>query len=429
MIDPLSLAADILYPPELQSAWYEPNPNDDIPGRARAKQRPPPGDWFVWLLRTGRGFGKTRTAVEYIDSRARTMRSGEQILVAGRTPADVRTFSIYGEGGLLTHHPDVEYSPSNRELTWPNGVKGVIRSGANPDEFRGYSGELAWLDEFAAWDYPGEAWTNLMLGVRERDPRIVITTTPRPIQALKDIIAAPTTVDVKGSTLENQANLSDRWMETVVGPIEDSRLGRQEVHGELVDDAEDALWNRDWLDRDRVKPKDVPELVRVVVGVDPQGRKGGARYTGIVGCGEGEDGDFYCLRDATLSGTPHEWGTAAVATYELLEADRIVGEVNFGGEMVEHTIRTVDEDVPYKDVHASRGKRRRAEPVAALSETGRVHMVGSHPELEDELCKWSHDEKWSPNRLDAFVWAITSLITDKPGDTSWRKEWLKSWSG
>lgn len=444
MLNPLHLAADIIDPPEVHSEWFAPNPDPDfegdparlyehdgetlIRGRARPKQRPPLGDWFVWLLRTGRGFGKTRTAAEHIDNQARKKTRGEQILIAGRTPADVRTYSLYGEGGLLTHHPDIDYSPSNRELTWPNGVKGIIRSGANPEEFRGYSGDLAWLDEFAAWDYPKEAWHNLMLGVRERDPRIVITTTPRPIEILAEIIAADTTVDVQGSTLENRANLSERWVETVVGPVMGTRLGRQEIEGEMVSDAEFALWRRKWIERDRVRPEDVPQLIRVIVGVDPQGRAGAGRMTGIVVVGEGVDGHYYVLMDASISGTPAEWGEQAIHAYRVQNADMIVGEVNYGGEMVEHTIATVDKNVPYENVHASRGKRQRAEPVSTAAEKGRVHHVGAFPELEDELCKWTVEEKWSPNRLDAMVWAASKLMFDKPTDSSWRSTWLQPWN-
>jgi phage terminase large subunit-like protein len=425
----LEIAADIIDPRDSwrHQDWWMENPGDAIPGRARAKQRPPDGEWLVWLIQTGRGFGKTRTAAEYVDREARLMRRGDQVLVAGRTPSDVRTFSLEGPGGLLTHHPDIVYEPSKRELTWPNGVKGVIRSGANPEEFRGYSGRLAWLDEFAAWKYPSAAWENLMFGVRESDPRIVITTTPRPIPVMRSIRERKSTVIVTGSSLENERNLSQRWIEEVVEPLRGTRLGRQEVEGEMIDDAEGALWTRDLLERCRVAS--APHLVRIVGGVDPQGRKGVSRETGIVYAGEGIDGRYYVVEDVSISGTPAEWGDRVVGMYHRLRADRIVGEVNYGGEMVEHTLRTVDQNVSFAEVRATRGKDVRAEPVSALYEKGRVSHVGAFPELEDEMCTWSKNERWSPNRLDALVWALTELAIieaeepPKQGKVHWTPGW------
>jgi phage terminase large subunit-like protein len=385
-----------------------------VRGRARAKQRPPPGDWFVWVYMGGRGTGKTRSGTEWLDLRARARRSGQQVLLAGRTPSDVRDYALYGRGGLLTHHKDIEYSPSARTLTWPNGVVGLIRSGANPEEFRGYSGDTALLDEFAAWDYPQACWENLMFGVREDDPQIAITTTPRPLPVIKTIIAMPATVVVRGSSYENMANLSEKWVRAVLDPLVGTRLGRQEIDAELLEEVEGALWTLAGIDNQRVMREHMPRMLRVVVGVDPQGTKAPGHMTGVVVAGIGADMDYYVLHDGSINGTPGEWGHRAVAVYDRWEADRILGEKNFGGEMVEHTIRTVRTRPPvaFSYVTASRGKRVRAEPVSALYEKGRVHHVGSFPALEDEMCGHTPLSTESPNRMDGLVWAVTELMTN-----------------
>lgn len=384
----------------------------------REKQVPPLGDWFVWLVLAGRGFGKTRTGAEWLHEKAMAGQPGDQVLLAGRTPADVRDYALKGEGGLLTHHSDIEYLPSKRLLMWPNGVEGLIRSGANPEEFRGFSGEVVWLDEFASWQYPQECWDNLIFGVRERDPRICITSTPRPVPVLKEIMAADTTVAVRGSSDENADNLSDKWFKAVLDPLRGTRLGRQEIEAEFLEYSEHALWGREILEDNRVSRDTVNGgapgsvmLVRVIVGVDPQGTKATGSETGIVAAGKGSDGHYYVIDDGSINGTPGEWGGRSVALLERNNGDRIVGEANFGGDMVEATIRSVRRDVPYKHVRASRGKQQRAEPIAAMYEQGKVHHVGGFPALEDEMCTWSPEENWSPNRVDALVWALTELST------------------
>lgn len=422
--DPWSRAADILDPPDQRSEWYLPNPKDAIRGRARASQRPPTvEDWFVWLIMTGRGWGKTRTAAEFIDSQARLGKPGDQILVAGRTPSDVRDYALNGEGGLLRHHPDIQYVPSSRLLIWPNGVEGLIRSGANPEEFRGFSGELAWLDEFAAWDYPSQCWENVIFGMRERDPRIVITSTPRPIPKLKEIVKAPGTVVTRGSSRENRENLSAKWVHTVLDPLVGTRLGRQEIDGELLEDVEGALWNLAQIDALRVRRESVPPLKRIAVGVDPQGVKAVGSMTGIVAVGIGVDGHLYVLVDNSINGSPAEWGAKAVATFDQFVADRIVGERNYGGDMVESTIRTVRANVSFEPVVATRGKIVRAEPVSSMYEQGKAHHVGAFTALEDEMCSFKPGEP-SPNRMDAMVWAATLLLGAKPEYTeaTWGRE-------
>ena len=466
--NPWAFAADILDPPErYPSAWYLPNdgwPEPDLDvepdrsvwhrddetgvwwilGRARPKQRPPAGDWMTWLLMAGRGFGKTRTGTEWIDAEARSGRAGRQLILAGRTPSDVRDYLLEGDGGLLTHHPDVVYVPSKRHVSWPNGSVGLIRSGANPEEFRGFSGRRALLDEFPAWDYPQMCWDNLVLGMREEGdgspgdrPRIGIATTPRPISALRAIARMPSTVVVRGSSYENRANLSEKWVSDVLEPLAGTRLGRQEVGGELIEDVEGALWSRSAIEAGRRRPADAPEMKRVVVGVDPQGTRSSdvervvltadgrtheveiaAHETGIVVAGAGVDGRFYVLEDATINGSPAEWGARAVEAYRRWGADRIVGERNFGGDMVEATIRAVDAAASFRSVVASRGKQRRAEPVSALYEKGVVSHVGAHPALEDEMCSYAGAPgDRSPNRMDALVWAMTELMGGGAGMT------------
>lgn len=440
---PLSRAARTVFDPGTTKLdeWYLPNPdprvNDPrrlifdkttglwlVRGRARPKQRPPEGRWFVWVVLSGRGFGKSRTGAEWLNLRASTKRKGEQMMVAGRTPSDVRDYLLYGPGGLLTHHPEIEYQPANRLLIWPNGVQGLIRSGANPEEFRGFSGDTALLDEFAAWDYPGPAWDTLIFGLREgTDPRICITTTPRPIKPLRDILASPGVVVVRGSSRENEANLAESYVEYVIAPREGTRLGRQEIEGEIVEDVEGALWKLSLIEEQRAMRDAVPPLVRLVVGVDPQGIKAPGSETGIVVVGSSADGQVWVVEDASINGTPAEWGSRAVAAYERNEADVIVGEKNFGGDMVESTVRTVSKKAGFKMVSASRGKIQRAEPIAALYEQGKVHHVGAFPALEDEMCTFTGAKgERSPNRMDALVWAITEL-QEEPARVLTRATW------
>lgn len=394
---------------------------------ARPNQLPPPGDWFIWLLLTGRGWGKTRTETEWLDERARGKKAGEQVLVAGRTPADLRDYALYGPGGLLTHHPDVEYLESKRKLVWPNGVVGLVRSGANPEEFRGYSGDTAVLDEFAAWDYPDECWSNLTFGMREGDPKIVVGTTPKPRTIIRQLLKWPDCVVTRGTSYENAANLAESWRRNVLDPVEGTRKGRQEVQGELLEDLEGALWRLADIDRMRGKASDLPKLLRQVVAVDPQGTKTspeddievtdargnvdrvGRHETGIVAVAYGADKRFYVLEDASLNGTPLEWGSKAVAVYDRHKADRIIAETNYGGDMVESTVRSVRKEVAFEKVTATRGKVVRAEPVSARYEKGEVVHVGYFPALEEQQTSYVGDGA-SPNRLDALVWGMTWLM-------------------
>ncbi len=377
---------------------------------ARDKQLPPEGEWRIWVVMAGRGFGKTRTGAEWVREMVETGRA-KRIALVGPTAADVRDVMVEGESGILAISPPwfmPRYEPSKRRLTWPNGAVATTFSADKPDRLRGPQHDAAWCDELAAWRYP-EAFDMLLLGLRlGSDPRVVVTTTPKPLPHIKELIQDPRAVVVRGSTYENLDNLAPAFAERIIKRYEGTRLGRQELHAEILDDVPGALWNREMLEAVRVT--DHPPLVRVVVGVDPAASVGEeASEVGIVVAGLGRDGHAYVIDDATISASPAVWAGQVVAAYRRHMADRVVAEVNNGGDMVAHTIRTVDERVAIQKVWASRGKYTRAEPVAALYEQGRVHHVGFFGDLEDQLCSWTPGMV-SPDRLDALVWAVTALM-------------------
>jgi len=383
---------------------------------ARPKQLPPNWDWYVWLLLSGRGGGKTRTGAELTLKWAKEGFS--PIALVGQTKADVRdTMVEVGDSALLNISPPwfrPEYESSKRRLTFPNGVLAIIYSGDEPDQLRGPQHAKAWVDELAKFKYPQDTWDNLMFGLRiGSKPQAVVTTTPRPIKTIKDLITDERTAVTRGHTLENKANLAPDFLNYILRKYEGTRLGRQELAGEILDDNPDALWQRTRIDELRVKKH--PDLIRVVVGVDPAATaKEESAETGIIVAGIAKVGDTmhgYILDDLTIKGTPDQWASAVVTGYYRAKADKIVGEVNNGGDMVEYTVRTVDKNVSFKSVHASRGKYTRAEPVSALYEQGRIHHVGFFPDLEDQLCEWAPGDT-SPDRLDALVWAITELMLE-----------------
>lgn len=380
---------------------------------ARPEQLIPPGDWRVWLILAGRGWGKTRTGAETVHE---WVMSGKcrRIAIVAPTAADARDVMIEGESGLLSvGHPSERpvYEPSKRRLTWPNGAVATVFSADKPDRLRGPQHDGAWADEIAAWRY-AEAWDQLLFGLRlGDDPRVVATTTPRPIPMITELIESATTVLTRGSTFENRANLAAAFFEKIIARYQGTRLGRQELYAEILTDVPGALWNRGIIEASRLSKVPVG-FRRVVVAIDPAASAGEeSSETGIVVAALGEDGHGYVLEDASLSASPDGWANQAIAAFSRHGADRIVAEVNNGGDMVEHTIRTVDKRIPYKSVRASRGKQIRAEPVAALYEQGKVHHLGYFGELEDQLCTWVPGEK-SPDRLDALVWALTELMLD-----------------
>lgn len=379
---------------------------------ARSDQLPPIGDWLVWLLRGGRGSGKTRAGAEFVIERAKYCR---RIALVGQSKGDVRDTMIeVGDSSILGCSPPwfrPNYEPSKRRITWPNGCVGIAYSGDEPDQLRGPQHDTAWVDELAKFKYPNDTWDNLELGMRLGDsPKIAVTTTPRPIPIVKKIIADASTIDVRCSTYDN-IYLADQFKDRVKDRYEGTRLGRQELHGELLDDNPDALWKRAHIEDRRVTK--IPDLARIVVGVDPEAEStADSSETGIVVAGVAFIGSVihgYVLEDSSIRSTPDGWARSAVSAYYKYKADSIIGEVNNGGEMVGHTIKTVNPDVRFKSVRASRGKYLRAEPVAALYEQGRIHHVGFFPDLEDQMCEWIPGDK-SPDRLDALVWAITELM-------------------
>lgn len=380
---------------------------------ARPNQLPPENWRHVWLILAGRGFGKTRTGAETVRWLVETGQAKRIALVAP-TAADARDVMVEGESGILAvSRPDFkpEYEPSKRRITWPNGAVAYTYSAEEPDRLRGPQHDFAWCDELAAWKYPDDTWDNLIFGLRLGDnPRVVVTTTPKPIPLVRKLVNDPETVVTRGSTYENAANLPPSFLKEIRDKYEGTRLGRQEIYAEILDDVPGALWNRTMLDELRVKK--APELIRIVVAIDPAVTSGeNSDETGIIVAGKGVDGHGYVLEDLSCRMSPDGWATRAVNAYHKYEADRIVAEVNNGGDLVETTIRTVDRRIPYKAVRASKGKRTRAEPIAALYEQGKIHHVGSFPLLEDQMCNFTPDGyDGSPDRVDALVWALTELM-------------------
>lgn len=388
---------------------------------ARDSQRLPPGDWLYWLLKCGRGFGKTRTGAETV--RQWIAAGFRYVNLIGATADDARDVMVSGESGILAVCPPWErpqYKPSQRKLVWPNGAESLIFTADEPDRLRGKQHDKLWADELAAWRY-SESWDQAKFGLRlGRNPQAVITTTPRPTALVKEIMADPRTVVTHGSSLENRANLAEAFIGAILKKYQGTRLGRQEIDGEVLEDNPGALWKRGDIDRTRVIA--APELRRIVVAIDPAAKSvEGSDDTGIVVAGVADVENLthgFVLDDATMQlAKPAAWAAQAVKLYHDRKADRIVAEGNNGGEMVESVIHAQDDGVPVTIVTATRGKEIRAEPVSALYEQGRVHHVGNFPLLEDELCEWDPQDATaaSPNRLDALVWAITALMLDNDG--------------
>jgi len=396
---------------------------------ARDAQLPPPGDWSVWLILAGRGFGKTRTGVEWVRDRVRRGMARRVALIAP-TAADARDTMVEGESGILAcSSPDDRpiYEPSKRRLTWPNGAVGTLFSAEEPDRLRGPQHDTAWCDEIAAWKYADDAWSNLLFGLRLGDPQVCVTTTPRPVPLLKSLLKDPNTRVTRGSTFDNAANLSPKAVEKLRKLYEGTRLGRQELFAELLEDTPGALWTLALFETNRVAV--APELVRVAVAVDPQAADPKdnpdderAAETGIIAGGIDARGEGYVLRDASGRFSPAEWGERAVLVHDELKADHITVEVNQGGAMATHVIKSAAEKlfrekrrpskiITIRPVHASRGKTTRAEPVSSLDEQHRIHHVGSFAKLEDQCATWVAGSK-SPDRLDARVWLFTDLMVN-----------------
>ena len=421
--------------PELQQEWILSRTEAEILDLhrkpwwfiSRPEQQEPEGDWNIWLILSGRGWGKTRTGGEWLAKRvleepfAPDGTPTQWAIIAPRF-ADTKTVCVEGPSGLLValkHRgllPDVDYTynKSSYKITFKDGQIIHMFGADSPDSGRGLNLSGAWLDELAMWPYPYETWTEglapaLRIGLR---PRVVVTTTPKPIKLLRDWVARTDgSIHItRGSTFDNANNLSETALAELRARYEGTRTGRQELYGELLDQAEGALWQRNWIEETRITPEQMPPLFRIVVAIDPAVTSGeDSDETGIITCGAATNGHFYVLADDTLRATPNEWGKRAVEAYRKWKADRIVAEVNNGGDMVIMVLQQVDTFLPVTKVSATRGKRVRAEPISALYEQRRVHHVGAFPQLEDQLVMWTPESNDSPDRLDALVWALTEL--------------------
>jgi predicted phage terminase large subunit-like protein len=392
---------------ELETGWSS---------LARPSQLPPPGGWTIWLILAGRGFGKTRAAAEWVRSNVESG-NAKSVAIIGSTAADVRDTCVEGSSGILSICPDWNrpiYEPSKRRLTWPNGAWATMYSGEEPDRLRGPNHDLAWCDELASWSNQHQTWDNLMMTLRAgTHPRCIITTTPKPSKLLKSLIErrGQDVVITGGSTYENRSNLARSFFASIINRYEGTRLGRQELDAEYLEDLEGALWSRSLIEELRVQRGQVPELKRIVVAIDPAVSCGeDSDETGIVVCGLGADNHGYVLEDASGKYLPPEWARRAIALYNKYGAERIVAEQNQGGVMVEMTLRAVEPNVSYRGVHAARGKLVRAEPIAALFEQRRCHIVGAWPVLEDQMCSYAGGGD-SPDHLDAMVFALTELMS------------------
>ena len=396
----------------------------------RDKQLAPPGRWRTWVPLAGRGWGKTRTGSEWIREKVEGETplgrgSVSRLALIAETAADARDVMIKGDSGILACSPP-EFRPTyvanRRALVWPNGAEALIFSAIEPDQLRGPQFQAAWCDELAKWRYAQDAWDMLQMGLRLGDPsQALVTTTPRPIQVLKDILADPSTVSSVSSTYENAANLDPAFRTYIERKYAGTRLGRQELEAAILDDVQGALWGHDNFEKNRrARPGN---LKRIVVAVDPPATSGeNADECGIIVAGvtdgvRNNTSHGFVLADESIHmASPKQWAERVIEAYKYWGADRVIAEVNQGGEMVEAVIRNIDPDVSYKAVRAKRGKVARAEPVAALYEQDRVHHVGTHGGLEDQMAHFKvdglEDQTKSPDRVDALVYALTELMIE-----------------
>lgn len=373
------------------------------------------GQKQIWMMSAGRGFGKTRTGAE--TTRDKVEHQGvKRLSLIAATAADARDVMVEGESGIMSVAPPYfrpKYEPSKRRVTWPNGAVATLFSADEPDRLRGPQSEFGWCDEIAQWRYP-ETWDNFLLGLRlGSQPQACVTTTAKRTKLYKALLVDPTCIVTGGSTYDNAQNLPPQFLSRIIERYKGTTLGRQEIHSELIEDVEGALFKRADIDKWRVIRH--PALVRIVTAIDPATTsEDDSDDTGIVAAGIDENGHGYILDDSTLKATPGEWAKRAIGVHARLRGDRLIGEANNGGDLIEYTLRTIDSQIPYKKVTASKGKIPRAEPVAALYEQGKVHHVGNFAMLEDEMTGWTLGQK-SPNRMDALVWALTELMLAQTG--------------
>ena len=395
----------------------------------RDAQFPPTdNDWNTWLINAGRGCGKTRCGAEWV--RQQVKLGHKRIACVASTNSDIERVMVKGESGFLSvcwkHDKDnkckhmgfPEWSPTKRSLTWANGAKVEFYSAEEPERLRGPQFSAAWCDELAAWNKDIDTWQMLQFCLRlGKHPRVCVTTTPKPTKLMRELLKNPKTVVTSGSTFDNAANLADTYLTAVKEQYEGTRIGRQELYAEVLEEAEGALWTSETLDAASIKHEDVPDLTRIVVALDPAVTANAeSDMTGIVVAGLDINGIAYVLGDYTDKLSPQGWAEKAIRLYHQYEADRIVAEVNQGGDMVKLTIHNIDDSVPYKAVRASRGKYARAEPISAFYERGLVKHVVNPPdgaslnELETQMRTWEPLGRiGSPDRLDACVWALTEL--------------------
>lgn len=391
---------------------------------ARPNQLPPEHDrWRTWLYLAGRGSGKTRSGAEWIRSIVcgRTpMAAGaySRIALIGETRQDVREVMIEGVSGIMAVHPPgfrPLYNPSKGKLVWPNGAVAHCFNGTEPDQLRGPQFDAAWVDELAKIRLLQEVYDQLQLGLRLGvRPRQMITTTPRPLKKIRELLNDPLTHVTRGSSYDNAANLAPAYLNELRKKYEGTRLGRQEVYAEILDDNPYALWQASWIERTRIDVR--PELKEVVVAIDPPVTTSGeADECGLIVAGKGYNDEFYVLADASQRGlSPSQWASMAVGLFYTWSADRIIAEANQGGDLVREVIQKHDMMSPVRTVRATKGKVTRAEPISALYEQERVHHVGRFDVLEDQMCDFTSDFDrkqmgYSPDRVDALVWALTDL--------------------
>ena len=404
--------------------WYlRPSENKG----AREEQVPPDGDWSTWLVISGRGWGKTRTGSEWIHERVAN--GARLIALIAPTAADGRDVIVEGPAGILaTARPDQRprYQSSKRRVTWPNGATATLFSGEEPDRLRGPQHDTVWCDELAAYDDPQKLWDMMQMGLRLGSPQALATTTPRPIEIITTLCADPSTRVTRGNTFDNARNLAPKYLSEIRRIYEGTRIGRQEIYGEILADTEGALWS-DALVTSARMPADTspPDLLRVVVAIDPSvAADGGGDACGIIVVGMAADGRAYVLHDATANQSPAAWASTAARLAEKYGADAIIAESNNGGALVTETLRAHGAKVRISLVHASRGKRARAEPVVALYERGAVCHAPGLAALERELCTWSAASgEASPNRLDALVWGLTALCLRGAGKVASEAEY------
>jgi phage terminase large subunit-like protein len=379
---------------------------------ARTEQIPTDNeDWNTWLFLAGRGAGKTRTAAEWLAWKAISNANTRWAIVAP-THADARDTCVEGESGILNILKEFgvlkDYNRSISEIFLTNRSRIKLFSGEEPDRLRGPQFHGGWFDELAAFKRP-DAWDQYQFGARlGQHPQTIVTTTPRPTKLIKDLIDRKGVHVVRGSTFDNAKNLAPSALAELKLRYENTRLGRQELYGEILDTVEGALWTREMIERARVT--DIPPLIRIVVAIDPAvTNNADSDETGIVAAGITSDNHYYVLSDKSLKASPDAWARQAVNLYHDLGADKIIAETNNGGDMVTLLIKQVDHSAPVKKVTATRGKQLRAEPISSLYEQGRVHHHGYFAELETQMCEWTPISNESPDRLDALVWAITEL--------------------